>query len=104
MKKKIITFLLLMTFVPSIVANEILLNHKNEESPTPIEESTELRAYVNNGVLTLSSSENFIFVVTIKSQNIPLYSIGNVSIDVSSYPSGTYFEIITSHGTYTGNL
>lgn len=72
--------------------NDILIN------------DTDMRARIENDTLFISTQTQFLIEFAIKGKSVALYDSDNAAINISSYPKGTFFNIITSHDVFTGRL
>lgn len=101
MKRVIVAISSCIFLFYSLCANEINIQKIKSDSD-PDFQDTELRATLDNNTLNITSANHFFFEITIKGCTTTLYREGNASIDVSSYPRGSRFYLVTDNGIYTG--
>lgn len=101
MKKVLLVVSCCLFIFHNLNAYEIKIQKANS-SDDPELQDNELRATLDNNTLNITSANHFFFEITIKGTTTTLFSEGSASIDVSSYPRGSRFYLVTEDGTYTG--
>lgn len=86
----------------ALSAHDIDLYKNKDVNNPPVQESTDLRASIEGNTLIITSTEEFVYTVTIKGRTITFYGVGRMTLDVSDCPQGTSFNIDTESGSYTG--
>lgn len=102
--KKIITIITCVFVYFSVSsAYDIPITRKDIDE-TPVFQDTDMRARVENDTLFISTQTQFLIEFQIKGRTIALYDSENAAINISSYPKGTTFNIITTQDVFTGRL
>lgn len=85
-------------------AYDIPITRKDLDGEIPVIRNTDMQARVENDTLFITTQTQFLIEFQIKGQTVALYDSENAAINISSYPSGTTFNIITSQSVFTGRL
>lgn len=104
MKKILSIVICIFVFFSTSTAYDINLTRESSDEEAPVFCDTDVRARVENDTLFISTQTQFLIEFTIKGKSVALYDSDNAAINISSYPRGTVFNIITSQNVFSGRL